>query len=221
MASGCFPFKRLPWTPSYSGPTSVEIDPRSPPRRLFRSKSDNDVKKSSYKLMTSLSEMDVRRSSDRRQSNPCSARRYRRVLRDVAPSGGFLDDNPNVVRKFSKEYLEKHNIDKASADQFGSRKELPYEVTGTTILKKPLVSESGVRTTAANRPTISFGNEVEVIEFDKKEKVKVKSSSMRRVQLSMDEDVRCIVDETENDPEKENCQSETSPGNKEVLKQWE
>lgn len=204
--------------PSDPTHTSAETDPGSPLTRLFRSKSDMDVKRSSYKLMTSLSEMDVRRPSDRRHSTS-SSRRYRRVLRDVPPSCGLLDDNPNVVHKFSKEYLEKHNIDKASADQFGSRKELPYEVTGSTILKKPLASESGMRT-AANRPTISFGNEVEVIEYDKKEKVKVKSSCMRRVQLSMDEDVKCIVDDTENDPEKENCQSETSPGN-EVLKQWE
>lgn len=209
--------------PSHTS-SETEPDPGSPLTRLFRSKSDTDVKKSSYKMMSSLSEMDVRRPSDRRHSNP-SSRRYRRVLRDVAPSSDSLDDNPNVVHKFSKEYLEKHDIDKAAsaADQFGSRKELPYEVTGSTILKKPaVVSDSGVRT-ASNKPTISFGNEVEVIEYDKKEKVKAKSSCMRRVQLSMDEDGRGMVDETENDPEKENCRSDTSPGSSsnEGLKRWD
>jgi hypothetical protein len=156
------------------------------------------------------------------------------------PSGDFSDDdNPNVVHKFSKEYLEKHNIDKASSsaapttysNQFGSRKYLPYEVSGSTILKRPLsVSESGAAAprSPSNRPTISFGNEVEVIEFDKKEKVKARSSCMRRVQLSMDEDVKHGVednDDTEgDDAEKENsCRSgdTSSPRDERVLEQWE
>lgn len=216
----------MPSDPSHA--SSAETDPAgSSLSRLFRSKSDPNVKRSSYKLMTPLSamsEMDIRRSSDRRLSNSSSssnssARRYRRVLRDVAPSGdGFLDENPNVVHKFSKEYLENHNIDKISTDQYGSGKDLPYEVTGSTILKKPFgSSESGVRI-SANKPTISFGNEVEVIEYDKQEKVKVKSSCMlRRVQLSMDEDTKCIVD----DPEKENSRRETSPCYEDVLTRWD
>lgn len=204
MATGCFSFafKRIP---SFLYPTdpnqlsrSPELDGESSLTRLFRSKSELNVKKSrknSSWAKLSFSEGDVCKVAKEHEGVlESSGPRYRRVLRDVGSPGELDDSNPHVVHRFSKKYLEKHNIDN-----------VPCTNVKTTLSdsKKHLFFEENDFHTST-KPTISFGNEVEVIEYDKLETVQTTNLYMHKVQLTTGDDVLDVEGDEQNDTGKEN-----------------
>lgn len=202
MATGCFSFafKRIP-SFLQGGSADPESDDDSKLSGLFRSKSELNVKKTrrnSFWSKPSLSEADVCRLA------PAGTRRYRRVLRDVESAGESAhDSNAHVVHRFSKEHLEKLNIDKTTDHSVNEDKTLPSETSDQRTSKKH-PSEDHERPTLS-KLTISFENEVEVIEYDRLEEVQTKHLYTHKVQLATGEEVtNAEEDDEQSSPQKEN-----------------
>lgn len=220
MATGCFSFalRRIPSFLSSAdhgdgGGSEDSSDEGSPLARLFRSKSELNVKKnrrgsgggggSGFWSKPSLSEADVRRMADRQ--------RYRRVLRDVGSpdeASSCGGSNPHVVHRFTKKYLQKHNIDKSSSSSAAEHSGSCSEEGSKNWRKHQQEQEDGDARPILSKTTISFENEVEVFEYDKLEKVEAERLCTHKVQLTTGDDATLEEDEGDDegrsDPDKEN-----------------
>ena len=136
---------------------------------IFRSKSDSSVKPSP------LSSPAVSPANSPRGS-PQTARRRRfvRVVRDNDHPGEEYE-NPNVVRKYSTLYWENCQKQAKKLNEDGEKGNVPYTVSGHTILKKQHSrDDSGdhlCSATSTPHRHAFFRDEVQVIEFDRKNKV--------------------------------------------------
>jgi len=148
--------------------------------RLFRSKSESDA------ILTSP------KSSPKPSpgANP-HRRRFVRVVRN-AESEGEEYENPHVVRKFSKDYWEQTQmLPKSMSLEEGVDRPLPYTVSGNTILKKHGSLDSSDSPPSEARQPLIFKEDVQVIEFDKKEKIK------KRICYMHDEKLQDSSDDTD------------------------
>jgi hypothetical protein len=88
-----------------------------------------------------------------------------RVVRDDEAKGEEYV-NPHVIRKYNKGFIEQQSM-KKSASLDDSHRTLPYTVTGPTILKKHRSMEAD---SSGSHKHTCFKEDVEIIEFDVKEK---------------------------------------------------
>lgn len=152
--------------------------------KLFRSRSDSNVK-SSPRSSPSVSP----RTSPRSSPGAPARRRFMRVVRDEQSSGEEYE-NPHVIRKYTQKYAETLCLRKSQS--MDEPRSLPYTVSGHTILKKfsSFESESATATPDHSPPSskhASFREEVEVIEYDKKEKIQKHRFASHRERISFDE----------------------------------
>ena len=115
-----------------------------------------------------------------------------RVVRD-GDSSGEEYENPHVIRKYSQKYAHTRYAMKKS-QSLEEDCPLPYKVSGHTILKKhSSFEQSGHQVTESpdqsppSSKHASFKNEVEVIEFDRKEKIQKRCCFTHREQLVIDD----------------------------------
>ncbi|KAI0238633.1 hypothetical protein LSAT2_010633, partial [Lamellibrachia satsuma] len=137
--------------------------------RLFRSKSDSSVKKIGAAEASSPS-----KAAGSAPSAPAPARRrLMRVVRD-AQSEGLEYENPHVIRKYTAGFWEQSNVEKEAATEGGASdaKPLPYTVCGHTILKKHGSVDSNEDSPPCIHKHTSFNEEVTIMEYDKKGKIK-------------------------------------------------
>lgn len=146
--------------------------------RLFRSKSESDAILQSPK------------TSPKPSPGAPHRRRFVRVVRN-AESEGEEYENPHIVRKYSKDYWEQTQMHK-SVSLEGVDRPLPYTVSGNTILKKHGSVDSGDNSPPSEvRHNLIFKEDVQVIEFDKKEKIK------KRICYMHDEKLQDSSDDTD------------------------
>ena len=143
--------------------------------RLFRSKSDSSVKK----LGTADASSSSSPSKSAGQCAPQPRRRLMRVVRD-AQSEGLEYENPHVIRKYTAGFWEQTNVEREAAaaatcedasDETTCRP-LPYTVYGHTILKKHGSVDSNEDSPPCIHKHTSFNEEVTIMEYDKKGKIK-------------------------------------------------
>lgn len=186
-SSGCFDFHHR--TRSFDLPQSPSKHRLSKLANLLRSRSDGNVRSPHFSSTTGQSPRSSPRASPHASPGPPNRRRFIRVVRDSAE--GDLE-NPHVIHKYSSEFLS--SLQKPlSADEHQNCPP-PYTVTGHTILKRqPLGSGTGWATTSVDHvpeasPTLlpkhaSFRDEVEIMEYDKKEKIRRGLLAKRKVRL--------------------------------------
>lgn len=185
---------------------------------LFKSKSDTTVKP---QPPGSLGSPAVSPAPSPRGGSPQTTprRRFVRIVRDNDRPGEEYE-NPNVVRRYTTNYWENcQQLAKKSSEEFGkpASVDLPYVVSGHTILKKQhsrddsydslaqQASASGGQGAAAmSLKHTCFRDEVQVIEFDRKNKVEECTVGIRAAQLSEelcagDPDFSVPADSCEND----------------------
>jgi len=149
--------------------------------RLFRSKSETDA------LVTSPKQSP--KTSPKVSPGAPRRRRFVRVVRN-AESEGEEYENPHIVRKYSKSYWEQTQMPKSMSLEEGVDRPLPYTVSGNTILKKHGSVDSDSSPPTEPRHAI-FKEDVQVIEFDKKEKIK------KRICYMHDEKLQDSSDDTD------------------------
>lgn len=97
-------------------------------------------------------------------------------------------ENPHVVHKYSSEFLS--NLQKSMSVEDHQNCPPPYTVTGHTILKKQPIGSwtTPVENVPESSPTLfskhaSFRDEVEVMEYDRKEKIRRGILAKHKVRL--------------------------------------
>jgi len=103
-------------------------------------------------------------------------RRFMRVVKDEnAPPPESVGDNPNVICRYSQEYLTRHYAElerrgaRDPADCSGSRLTLPYTTSGHTILKKSSTDPTSDRSERASSTALkhtTFCDVVTVVDSD-------------------------------------------------------
>lgn len=150
--------------------------------RLFRSKSESDALLSSSPTSPKASPKAVSPGNPHR-------RRFVRVVRN-AESEGEEYENPHIVRKYSKEFWESTQMPKSQSLETVDRP-LPYTVSGNTILKKHGSVDSAEGSPPTSARHAIFSEDVQVIEFDKREKIK------KRICYMHDEKLQDSSDDTD------------------------
>ena len=143
--------------------------------KLFRSRSEGSVRLESPKTSP--------KASPKGSPTNVTRRRFVRVVKDNEAAGEEYE-NPHVIRRYTQEYLREQWAQKAQ-DTF-DEDNLPYIVSGHTILKKHASGDRTESPTGDQSPMqkhASFKDEVQVIEFDKKGKVKACSICMTVARL--------------------------------------
>jgi len=146
--------------------------------RLFRSRSEGSVKGGSP----------AGSPADSPKSSPAQPprRRFMRVIRDGQRKGEEYE-NPHVIRKYTQEYVERQFLTKSVSLEEGTN-QLPYTVTGHTILKK----HSSLDDSESSPPPLlkhaSFKEEVEILEFDVKCRDKLEKGRYTRRERLHDSD---------------------------------
>lgn len=151
--------------------------------KLFRSKSEGSVRVDSPKSSPKTSPKASPKGSPKGSPTAVTRRRFVRVVKDNEAAGEEYD-NPHIIRRYTQEYLQEQWAQK-SADTF-DEDNLPYIVSGHTILKKHASGDRTESPTGDQSPMqkhASFKDEVQVIEFDKKGKVKACSICMTVARL--------------------------------------
>ena len=96
-------------------------------------------------------------------------RRFMRVVKDEnAPPPECIGDNPNIICRYSQEYLSKHYAEvERSREVDCSRPTLPYTTSGLTILKKSSTDPTSDRRAASTTiKHTTFCDVVTVVESD-------------------------------------------------------
>lgn len=198
MVAGCFDFRLR--TRSFDLHQLAQRQKRKKFGLLFKFNSETDVKTCSNSKNTppASPSKNSPRNSPRNspQSSPGSARRSRfiRVLRNARDPDL---ENPHVVHRFSQDFLEqsyeRERSTTSSSKGGGSKKALPYRVTGHTILKRhatiDVMTDSDPE--LQHSPSVvnkhaSFFDDVVVIEFDTKCKIEKAQSSKHFEKLNDD-----------------------------------
>jgi len=131
--------------------------------RLFRSKSQDEVK--SLRSPTGS----PTQSPTPTQKAP-ARRRFVRVVKNQECEGEEYE-NRHLVRRYTREYWEEQQLEKSkSVDCQYDPDHLPYTVSGHTILKKHPSVDSDSSPPVTKHAC--FKEDIEVIEFDKKSKIK-------------------------------------------------
>ena len=147
--------------------------------KLFRSRSEGSVRPDSPKSSPKSSP----KTSPKGSPTAVTRRRFVRVVKDNEAVGEEYD-NPHIIRRYTKEYLQEQ-WSQRSSDTF-DEDNLPYNVSGHTILKKHASGDRTESPTGDQSPMqkhASFKDEVQIIEFDKKGKVKACSVCTHVVRL--------------------------------------
>ena len=149
--------------------------------KLFRSRSDGNMKGypgSSPSVSPGTSP----------KSSPAQPprRRLMRVVRD-GQRKGVEYENPHVIRKYTQEYVERQYLTKSVSLEDGTN-QLPYTVTGHTILKKHSSLDDSESSPPPLHKHASFREEVEIIEFDKKGRQKIEKGRYTRRERLHDSD---------------------------------
>lgn len=110
-----------------------------------------------------------RRSPTPRDGGQPPRRRFLRVVKDEnAPPPECIGDNPNIICRYSQEYLTRHYAEvERSRDVDRSKPTLPYTTSGHTILKKSSTdptSDRSAPSTTMKRTT--FCDVVTVVDSD-------------------------------------------------------
>lgn len=159
--------------------------------RLFRSKSTEEVK-------TIKSPVTSPKPSPKPSPGATPKRRFVRVVRNQ-DSEGEEYENPHLVRRFTKEYWEQQQqqqqLQKSKSLEMNyTADNLPYKVSGHTILKKHPSVDSDSSPPVTKHAC--FKENIEVFEFDKKSKIKKKMFSRHQERL-----IDSSADETDSDSE--------------------
>jgi len=161
--------------------------------KLFRSQSEGSVRSTSPKGSPKQSP----KQSPRESPTGVVRRRFIRVVRnEESPAEEY--ENPHVIRRYTQEYLQEQWAAQQSSESFDDEN-LPYMVSGHTILKKHTSGERTESPTGDQSPMTkhtSFKEEVEVFEFNKKDKIKTCSicTHTERLQDSDEEQSSDICD---------------------------
>ena len=159
--------------------------------KLFRTRSEDSVKDKGDSPKSSPKQSP--RESPKGSPSDVVRRRFVRVVRNEE-SAGEEYENPHIIRRYTQDFLQEQWSQRVS----GSFDEdnLPYSVSGHTILKKHSSTErtespTGSDDQVQDRKHASFKEEVQIIEFDKKGKVKACSicTHTERLQDSDDEEI--------------------------------